>query len=377
MKIGLLVEPYEEQNASGMGYLLRELASGMVRYGTNHEFVLYSSKPLSREFIPGTYTNILLPRNTIIKFFYFFFTNLNIDMFLYVAPLQSLYVPGKVKSVLLCQELPSRHVASGSVVESIKVFLRDVLFMKLSVKKASLIVVPTNATEKDVLQYYPESCTKIRVIPDGFQDLLPYIPHSVTPDKNLLPYFFFTGKVKTRKNVHRIVSAFILFKENTHTLVHLVIGGSYGGEYYKKMWEEVVEHKMQEYVHFVGYTSIEELCGYYLHALALVFTSLSEGFGMPILESMSLGTPVITSNISSMSELAQDAGILVDPLCVEEIARGMSRIYSDEALRTSLIIAGKTRAEEYSWERTGKEYMALLETQISTSWKGDGIVRTL
>ena len=131
------------------------------------------------------------------------------------------------------------------------------------------------------------------------------------------------------------------------------------------MWKEISEHTLQEYVHFVGYTSIEELCGYYLHALALVFTSLSEGFGMPILESMSLGTPVITSNISSMEELARDAGLLVNPLSVEDIARAMEQIYTNTELRKTLVEAGKERATEYSWDQTGQGYIRLIESELS------------
>ena len=362
MKIGLLVEPYEEENASGMGYLLRELASGITKYGSRHHITLFSSTAINRELIPGNYTNVLVPKNTIRKFFYFFFKKVKLDVFLYVAPLQSLYVPGRVQSVLLCQELPSRHIASGSIGESIKIFLRDIIFMKLAVKKASLIVVPTHATEKDVRQYYPESEKKIHLIPDGYQNLLPYISRAVMPEKKIVPYFFFTGKVKSRKNVHRIVSAFILLKKKTGLPLHLVIGGSYGGEYYKEMWEEVTRNSLEEFVHFVGYISVEELCGYYLHAVALVFTSLSEGFGMPILEAMSLGTPVITSNISSMEELAGGVALLVDPFSVEDISTAMERIYSDHELREELVLGGGKRAQEYSWDRTGKEYVELLES---------------
>lgn len=366
MKIGLLVEPYEEAHASGMGYLLRELASGIQKYGTEHEFVFYSSILLNKDIVPGNYKNVIVPKNTLLKLIYFIFTKVEVDIFLFVAPLQSVYIPGNVKSVLLCQELPSRHVASGSWSESIKIFLRDIIFMNVSVHRSSLIIVPTHATEKDVLQYYPNSQKKIHVIPDGYQNLLPYIERAVSPPAERTPYFFFTGKVKERKNVHRIVSAFIQFKENMPSPAHLVIGGSYGGEYHNKMWEEVKEHNLEAYVHFIGYISIEELCGYYLHARALVFTSLSEGFGMPILESMSLGTPVITANISSMAELAVDAGILVDPYSVEEIANAMTAIYTDADLHQDLSRAGKERAKKYSWDLTAKGYMVLLHETFSS-----------
>ena len=128
------------------------------------------------------------------------------------------------------------------------------------------------------------------------------------------------------------------------------------------MWEEVTRNSLEEFVHFVGYISVEELCGYYLHAVALVFTSLSEGFGMPILEAMSLGTPVITSNISSMEELAGGVALLVDPFSVEDISTAMERIYSDHELREELVLGGGKRAQEYSWDRTGKEYVELLES---------------
>lgn len=362
MRIGLLVEPYEPHHASGMGYLLREMAEQMQKNGSEHEYVFYSSTPLAPETIAGEYTNIIVPRNTVLKFVYFFLNRPAVDVFLYVAPLQSLFISKHVPTVLLCQELPSRHVASGSLTETLKVFIRDIVFMKFSVARSSLIIVPTHATEKDVLQYYPHSRSKIQVIPDGYQNLIPLIPQAVAPEQSWKPYFFFTGKVKQRKNVHRIVSAFIEFKKKTHSPAHLVIGGSYGGEYHKQMWKEITEHHLEDHVHFVGYTSIEELCGYYLNALALVFTSLSEGFGMPILEAMSLGTPVITSQISSMGEIAKDAAVLVDPLSVTDIADALTRVYSDATLREELIQAGKDRSKEYSWERMGREYVSVLET---------------
>jgi len=119
--------------------------------------------------------------------------------------------------------------------------------------------------------------------------------------------------------------------------------------------------ELEHYVRFTGYVEEEDLPALYNGADLFVFPSLYEGFGLPVLEAMACGTPVVTSNTSSLPEVAGDAALLVDPYDVEEIATAMRRILEDEALTAELRAKGLARAKEFSWERTARETIAVYE----------------
>src|SRR5438045_539398 len=110
MKIGFVAEPYEESNASGMGYVVREFITHMLAEGTAHEFVIYSSRPISQRVISGTYTNVIIPRNFGAKFFYFLRLKDDLAVLLFIAPLLPLWLPRRIKAVLVCQELASQKI---------------------------------------------------------------------------------------------------------------------------------------------------------------------------------------------------------------------------------------------------------------------------
>src|SRR3989344_1321641 len=357
MKIGFVAEPYEEHNASGMGFVVSELLKNMLTQGTSHEFVIYSTSPIDRNFIPGTYRTVRLPRGFIRKIFWFFWMPREIDALLFVAPLLPLLIPRSVRPIVICQELASQKIRPNGFTETLFAFIRDRVLMPLCIRRAKVIIAASDATRRDLQKFYGVPEQKLKVIYDGYQDLSRYAADAPTIDKALTPFFFFAGKVKYRKNVHGIVSAFIDFKKRTKVSVQLVIAGDYGGEYYEEIMKTLHEAEMEREVHFIGYTSGSKLYAYYKDALAVVFPSINEGFGMPIIEAMSVGTPVITSNISSMAEAAGNAALLVDPFDVSDISRAMEHIFYDTGLRAKLIEKGYVQAKKFSWEKTAKEYM--------------------
>jgi glycosyltransferase involved in cell wall biosynthesis len=226
------------------------------------------------------------------------------------------------------------------------------------------IIAASGATKDDIVHFYGVDPDKITVAYDGFRDLREYADGSYQIEEKMKPYFFFTGKVKYRKNVHGIVSAFIAFKEKTHAETKLVIYAAYGGSYYEAMKKELEEHHLEDQVFFLGYTTDAAMYELYKGALACVFPSINEGFGMPIIEAMSVGTPVLTSNISSMAEVAGDAAVLVDPFSVEEISQGMEALYKDEQLRSDLNMRAKARVALFSWPKAAREYVEVLEAHL-------------
>jgi len=121
----------------------------------------------------------------------------------------------------------------------------------------------------------------------------------------------------------------------------------------------VHETGMQEHVIFTGFITDQELDSLMRRALFLVYPSLYEGFGIPVLEAMRLGIPVITSNTTALPEVAGDAALLVNPESVEDIWRAMGRLLQDKPLREALVEKGRQRALPYTWERTSEQYLEL------------------
>lgn len=362
MRIGFVAEPYEERNASGMGFVVSELLRHLLKEGKGHEFVVYSSKEVRHEFIPGPYRSVRIPRNFIKKLWWFWKMSPEVDLLLFVAPFLPL-VPysAAIKTLVICQELGSQKIRPAGFKNNVFAFLRDRVLMPLSLRRASAVVAASHATRIDIERYYPFAAHKIKVIYDGYQDLSRFAASAPHVDESLKPYFFFVGKVKFRKNVHGIAEAFVAFKKRTGAPVHLVLAGDRGGEYYANIQRILRDGGVESDAHFVGYVSGAQLFSYYKHALAVTFPSLNEGFGMPIIEAFSLGTPVITSNISSMAEAAGAAGILVDPHSSDDISRAMERVYRDASYREQMIASGYVRAKDFSWTKAAKEFLELIE----------------
>lgn len=286
----------------------------------------------------------------------------DVDVLLFVAPLLPLVVPRSIRSVVICQELANLKFPVERISEKALVFVRDWILMPNCFARAERIVAASEATKEDIVHFYKISPGKIVIVHDGFQDLTEFASAAPPIDENLKPYFFFAGKVKSRKNVHGIISAFISFKKRTESNCKLLIAGSYGGEYYENMRRLLEGNGLLDEVCFLGYVKNPHLYSLYKNALACIYPSFNEGFGMPILEAMQLGTPVITSNISSMPEIAGGAALLVDPFDVEDISRAMEKLYSDQALRADLIVKGLARAKMFSWAKAADAYFDLLRS---------------
>jgi len=175
-------------------------------------------------------------------------------------------------------------------------------------------------------------------------------------------YVLCLGSLEPRKNVGRLLAAWEQILERVPEDVHLVVAGARGSSL---VFSDVALERVPDRVHFTGYVKQERLPALYSGALAMVYPSLYEGFGLPPLEAMACGAPVVTSSTTSIPEVTGDAAVLVDPANVEAIAAGMRRVIEDSSLRESLRRAGLERAKIFDWDEAAATTRALLHQLVS------------
>jgi len=171
-------------------------------------------------------------------------------------------------------------------------------------------------------------------------------------------FVLYAGGVKPHKNLERLIRAFGIVRSRGLDHLKLVLIGDDISKY-AALRRAVHDLQLHQYVRFLGHLPEETLAVMYRLAAVLVFPSLYEGFGLPPLEAMASGTPVVTSNVSSLPEVAGDAAVLVDPYDPEAIADGIYRVLTDERLRRDMVHKGIARAGQFSWEQSVRRVRAI------------------
>ncbi len=177
------------------------------------------------------------------------------------------------------------------------------------------------------------------------------------------PFLLYAGNIRPHKNVPRLVEAFAVVRDqlSTHPVykdLRLIIIGDTISQY-PSVRQAVIKSRVESVVRFLGFVPFETLRYFYEAATAFVFVSRYEGFGLPPLEAMACGTPVVASNVSSLPEVLGDAAVQVNPTNVFEIARGITEVLLDESLRAALVKCGHEQASRFSWERAAREVLAI------------------
>lgn len=224
-------------------------------------------------------------------------------------------------------------------------------------RRADRILTVSEASKRDLLHYFDIPEQKIDVIYNAIDERFHDAPseeeiHRVRERYQLNERFvLYAGNIKPHKNLERVIEAFQLARRRGFEDVRLLIIGDQVS-HYATLRRAVHRYQLHKHVRFFGFVPDETLAVLYRLASVFVFPSLYEGFGLPPLEAMASGTPVITSNVSSLPEVVGDAAILVDPYDTEAIADAMARVLGDDALSASLRARGLARAHHFSWERS-------------------------
>lgn len=357
---------------SGIGKYVLELVNALSQKDVKNKYFLYEYdhtnviRPVEKEnfsyLILKLHTKMRSMRIFLEQFLFSrFIKNQGLDVFHGPSFMLPVFKPKGTKCVITVHDLTFLRYPESFTFET-KLYYK--LFFRQSIKNADMIIADSQATKDDIMLYYHVPKNKIKVIYLGvdkaFTPVADKFHVAKVQKKYALPkkFFLFTGLLSPRKNIEGVLRAFNSLNIDLYKEYHFVIVGGKGW-LYDPIFKYVEEHNLKERVHFTGYIDEGDLPVFYTLAEALVFPSFYEGFGLPILEAMACGCPVITSNISSMPEVAGDAALLVDPKNTQNILTAMEKIVSDKELRKKLVEKGYEQAKQFTWEKTAEETLAL------------------
>ena len=241
--------------------------------------------------------------------------------------------------------------------------------------RADRVLAVSEATSREVQKSMGVSPRRIRVIynaPDpAFFAAAP--PGVDDPERRRImeryqvqyPYLLYAGNIRPHKNIPRLVEAFAVLRGElaSHPVyreLRLIIIGDQISQY-PQVRHAVIKSRVESVVRFLGFVPFDALRCFYASAAAFVFPSRHEGFGLPPLEAMATGAPVVCSNVSSLPEVVGDAAMLVNPENVFEIARGIREVLLDDTLRQEMIRKGRRQAAKFSWDRTAREVLEIYQ----------------
>ena len=369
MNIGIDARPLTYQ-MTGIGTYLKQLLDEMQKIDRVNRYYLISNGPISFNLknpnwfkVEGKIKKKMLSTLWMQCKAPLLASKLKLDLFWGPRHHLPLLLPKKIKKMLTIHDVvhllyPKTMPLSHLIVER--------LLMRRSILKADCIIAVSSSTESNIKDAYGIGSYKIRTIYSGTPVLAKDTSILAKKYKPLPPkYFLFVGSLEPRKNFERVFNAFELLQPESHE-VHLVIVGGKGWKN-RKFLQRIKTHPLKSLIHLTGYINSAYLSKIYSQALCLLFPSLYEGFGFPILEAMACGTPVITSNISSMPEVAGNAAVLVDPYDVGAIAKAMHNVLTNKDLKESLVKKGLERVKQFSWEKCAEETIRVYEAACNSN----------
>jgi len=231
--------------------------------------------------------------------------------------------------------------------------------------KSRAVIAVSRATKKDILDNFKLRADKIFVIYEGISEIFkPQLDKNYLKKKFNLnkEYILFIGQLQPRKNLPRLFQAYSQLSSDLRKKYQLVIVGHSRSQAILRKLASLAAHlKIKNQVRFLGYLETKDLPYLYSGATVFIYSSLYEGFGLPVLESLACGTPVITSNISSLPEVLGQAGLLVNPYSPEEIKLALEKILTGDGLRNSLIKKGLAQSRNFNWLSTAQETLNLYQ----------------
>jgi len=370
MRICLDISPAVHHRA-GLGRYTQELVTALMTIDTENEYVAFYNRPSEAQVdppldrLPHLTTN--LPNKPwrmsvlLAQFMHLPQDRLFPGVDLFHATDHLLPRLSQVKSVFTLHDLVFRFYPETHMPLN-RWFLT--LMMPRFLQAADAVIAVSECTKRDAIRLYGVDESKIRVIYEGvnprFRLATPEAISAVRQNHNLPEHFILSvGTIEPRKNLNTLLAAYRALRHRGAEFKLVIVGKK--GWLYQGFFRMLHELGLEDEVIFPGFVPDDDLPALYSAADLFVFPSLYEGFGLPLLEAMACGTPVVTSDVSSLPEIVGDAAITVDPHNAEELAEAILRILEDPVLRARLQNKGLARAKIFSWEDTAKRTLEIYE----------------
>ncbi|HMK25431.1 MAG TPA: glycosyltransferase family 1 protein [Chitinophagaceae bacterium] len=345
----------------GYGYFIYETFRRITANHPEHEFIFIFDRPFDERFVFGKNVKAVVTgppaRHPLLwKLWYdlripSILKKYKADVFVSCDGFSSLTT--KVPQCLVLHDLAFLHHPSF-IKRSHLLFYKK--YTPKFLEKAKTIATVSEFSKKDILAHYNTEPGKIDVVFSAARDIF----HPASEEEKIVvknkytdgkEYFLYAGAIHPRKNLMNLLKAFSVFKKRQQTNMKLILAGRLAWKY-GSFTESLKTYKYRNDVLMTGYVQEEELVKITGAAYGLIYPSLFEGFGVPVLEAMQSDVPVITSADSAMQEIAKDAALYADATSYTDIADKMMLLYKDENLRKQLIEKGRQAARQYSWDKT-------------------------
>lgn len=359
------------QQYGGVRTYISTLLPSLVTLGSEHEFVFFYDHPRGKGLFPQVAEIVIPSRNGSLDRVMWDHIRLpqlvrkhNIDVILFPK--------GGMPFGLLCKAVPT-ILDLGYFKRELRAYpLADTIyqrwFLKSSARRADHILAISEATKKDIIYYTNVLEQKITVcylaVPHGFSKTEDKRILEETRRRHRLPsqIILYPGSISPRKNVARMIEAFARIQNGIPHALVMTGTAAWGGISVEKLAQE---YGVSDRIIITGPLTREDLAALYSMATCSLYVSLCEGFGLPIIEAMACGCPVITSSVSSMPEAAGDAAELVDPTNVEEIAEAIIRVVTNASHRTALVDRGYENIRRFTPERLARLTLSVLVSEAS------------
>lgn len=356
----------------GVGYYTYHLIENLIKLNTDDKFLLLLPQRFPyKDWLNRSFQESLIkfPRSN--KLFRFFWSQAllpleskirRIDLLHTLADISPFAFGGKklltvqdISFLILPQTIPRSQ------------YFYSLRFLPYAARKADRIITPSQCTKQDLLERLSLPEEKIRVIHHAVDSLFRPLEKKTSLKKIKEKYgierrfLFCLSSLVRRKNLERLIRAHHHLREQGKIDHILIISGRKGWGFFKEIFKVVDELKAKKEVIFTGYLTEEDRILFYNGADLFIYPTLYEGFGLPILEAMGCGTPVITSNTSALPEIAGDAALFIDPYRVDDIASRIQQLLEDTGLYDELRNKGLERVKAFSWEKTARQTLEVYQ----------------
>jgi glycosyltransferase involved in cell wall biosynthesis len=371
MRIGVNVRLLLSENMEGIPRYIYETTMQMAQDHPEDKFILFFDRKVDVNFgFPPNVKSVVVPWHARHPILWYWWFEVMIPFYLWWYRIEVFYsgdgylsLQAKVPTVIVMHDLAYMHYPEHVASPSLNFYRK---YVPKYLHRADKIITVSAFVKSDIIKQFSIPEERIEIAynavssPVDVSDIV--LPEEIQLAIEDKPYFIYVGALHPRKNIQKLIEAFLIFNENNQQKYKLVLAG-------RLAWKtEEIKKAIQASPYIIHTGMVSEGAKYKLisGARALVYISLFEGFGIPLLEAMKMGTPVITSSVTSMPEVAGGAAILVDPTDVNAIATAMETIGKDDALRKKLSEKGWSRYRDFRWKVSADTIYTALSNVVSS-----------